>query len=225
VSDLVRQARQVLTPSRELDLATLERTFTLRCHDAIATSLAPVLLRSLAGQAPGVRLRLLAETAVDTDDLRLGRVDLEIGADEPAAAEFRSETVGHDRLVVAMRRDHAYAEGLDLEGYAAQTHVLVSRRGRLEDPVDKILAAHGLRRRVVAAVGTSAAAACVISRSDSVLTTPLVMSGPLITAFELVTVPLPVALPQAPIVCAWHQRYDSDPAHVWLRAQVRAALA
>src|SRR5919199_290295 len=40
VGDLVRQANAVLAPRRELDLATLTRTFTLRCHDAIATMLA-----------------------------------------------------------------------------------------------------------------------------------------------------------------------------------------
>ncbi|GAA2709367.1 LysR family transcriptional regulator [Actinoplanes palleronii] len=225
VSDLLRQARQVLTPSRELDLATLERTFTLRCHDAVATSLAPPLLRAAAEQAPGVRLRFLAESDVDTDDLRLGRVDLEIGADEPGTPEFHSETVGHDRLVVAMRRGHPYQKGLDLEDFAGQTHVLVSRRGRLADPVDTILAAHGLRRRVLASVGTSAAAANVISRSDSVMTAPLAMCRPLIDAFALVTVPLPIDLPDAPIVCAWHQRYGSDPGHIWLRTQVRAALS
>ncbi|MFG1925996.1 LysR family transcriptional regulator [Cryptosporangium sp. NPDC048952] len=222
VSDLVRQSQAVLAPSRELDLATLDRTFTLRCHDALATAVAPFLLASVEAQAPGVRLRFLAETADDTDDLRHGRVDLEVGADPPALPEFRSETIGHDRLVLAMRRGHGPVEGL--AGYAAQSHVLVSRRGRLTDPVDEILAAHGLRRRVLASVGTSAAAAHVISRGDGVMTIADAMNRPLVDAFGLVTVPLPFALPEASIICSWHQRYDTDTAHAWLRTQLRAAL-
>src|SRR3954471_24657706 len=44
VSDLVRQPQAVLAPSRELDLAALDRTFTLQCHDALASALAPRLL-------------------------------------------------------------------------------------------------------------------------------------------------------------------------------------
>ncbi|AGL21212.1 LysR family transcriptional regulator [Actinoplanes sp. N902-109] len=224
VGDLVREAAAVLAPSRELNLAGLDRTFTLQCHDALSTALAPALLAAIVEQAPGVRLRFLAEPAFDTDDLRHGRTDLEIGASGPALPEFRSETVGHDRIVVVQRRGHPYEPPHDLATYAAQPHVLVSRRGRLTDAVDDLLATHGLQRRVLAAVGTAATAMHLISRSDCLLTVPEAIWRPLIVAFDLVTSPLPVVLPQPPIICSWHQRYDSDPAHTWLRNQVRTTL-
>ena len=225
VGDLVHQAHAVLAPSRELDLPGLDRTFTLQCHDVLSLSLAPALLSAVADQAPGVRLRLLAEPVADTDDLRHGRVDLQIGADAPQLPEFRHETVGHDRLAVIMRGDHARAGRLDLDAYAAHPHVLISRRGRLSDPVDELLAARGLHRRVVAAVGASATALHVVSRGDSLLTAPVAMCRPLIDALGLRTEPLPVPASPVPIVCAWHQRYDTDTAHAWLRRQVRAATA
>lgn len=224
VAEIVSASQNVLAPRRELDLAGLDRVFTLQCHDALATALAPPLLHTIAEQAPGVRLRFLAESAVDTDDLRHGRVDLEIGADLPGLPEFRSEEVGQDRFAVVLRRGHPGADGLDLAGYAAQPHVLVSRRGRLADPIDELLATHGLRRRVLASVATSASALHVISRSDAVLTVPELVWRPLIDTFGLVTVPLPLTLPAPRIICVWHQRYDTDAAHAWLRAQVRAAL-
>lgn len=226
VSKLLQQANAVLAPIRELDLATLERTFTLQCHDALTTALAPPLLASIAERAPGVRLRFLTEAAVDTDDLRHGRVDLEIGAASPELPEFRTETLGYDRFVVVLRRDHPYAGRLDLEAYAAQPHLLVSRRGRLSDPVDELLASHGLRRHVVAAVGTTASALHVASRSDAVLTAPEVICRSLIAAFGLTTEPLPELpeLPPVPVVCNWHQRYDTDAGHAWLRDQTREAL-
>jgi len=223
VGELVRGARDVLAPSRELKLAELDRTFTLQCHDALATSLGPPLLSAIAEQAPGVRVRFLAEPVGDTDDLRHGHIDLEIGATVAAAPEIRSETLGHDRLVVVLRRGHAYAERLDLAAYAAQSHILVSRRGRLSDPADEILASHGLRRRVLAAVGTSASALHIVSRSDAVLTTPEATCRPLIEALGLTTEAVPFPLARPPIISNWHQRYDSDVAHGWLRTQVRAA--
>jgi DNA-binding transcriptional LysR family regulator len=224
VSDLVRQARTVLAPHRELELDDLERTFTVRAHDAVAMTLAPPLLTAIAERAPQVRLRFLAETAVDTDDLRHGRVDLDIGADLPRLPEFSSEIIGRDRLVVVLRRDHPSVGRLDLAAYAAHPHILISRRGRLADPIDDILAGHGLRRRVLAAIGTSAGAMNVISTSQCLLTAPEAMCRPLIDAFHLVAEPLPLDVPHAPIVCSWHQRYDADPPHVWLREQVRTAL-
>ncbi len=153
-------------------------------------------------------------------------MDLEIGATTPELPEIRTETVGADRLVVVLRADHPYAGRLDLATYAAQPHVLVSRRGRLSDPVDELLAGHDLRRHVVAAVGTTASALHVAGHSDAVLTAPEVMCRPLVTAFGLVTEPLPapLRLPPVPIVCNWHQRYDTDAGHAWLRDRTREAL-
>ncbi|BCJ49957.1 LysR family transcriptional regulator [Actinoplanes sp. NBRC 14428] len=225
VHRLVRQAHDVLVPSRELHLDELDRTFTLQCHDLLATALAPLLLGRIMERAPRASLRILAENATDTDDLRRGRVDLELGEGRPSLPEFRSENLGHDPLVVAMRRGHPCAEGLHLASYAAQPHVHVSRRGRLTAPVDEVLAAEGLRRRVVAAVATGTMALHVASRSDVLVTTTAVISRPLLDAFGLITRPAPVEFPAAAINASWHQRYDSDTAHAWLREQVRAAVA
>jgi len=43
----------------------------------------------------------------------------------------------------------------------------------------------------------------------------------MIAAFGLVSHPLPFETPVATVNCNWHQRYDSDPAHAWLREQLR----
>jgi len=225
VHRLVRQAHDVLTPTRTLDLKQLDRTFTLQFHEALATSLAPVLLGRVQEQAPGVQLRILAENSVDTDDLRRGRVDLELGQGRPDLPEFRSEVLGHDSLVVAMRSGHPCAENLSLRSYASQPHVVVSRRGRLVAPIDEVLAAEGLRRRVIAAVATVTTALHVAGRSDVLVTTTAFIGRPLIEAFNLITRPLPVEFPPVSINCNWHQRYDSDAAHAWLRDQVRVTVA
>jgi DNA-binding transcriptional LysR family regulator len=124
-----------------------------------------------------------------------------------------------------MRRGHPLAGRLDLAAYAAATHILISRRGRLVDPIDDVLAGQGLRRRVLATIGTSAGALHMVSHSQCLLTAPEAMCRPLIDAFNLIAQPLPVATRQPPIVCSWHQRYDADAPHAWLRGQVRAALS
>jgi DNA-binding transcriptional LysR family regulator len=225
VHRLVQQAHAVLSPERELDLATLERTFTLQCHDAVTSAVGPVLLAAVQAQAPGVRLRFLAESSVDTNDLRHGQVDLEVGATEPALPEIAWETVAHDRLVVALRTDHQYATGrLSLQRYARACHITVSRRGRLRDRIDDALAERGLQRRVVAAAPTSTAALRFIRDSDLLVAVPERMTHPLAGELGVRIRSLPLDLPPVPVIVAWHQRYDNDRAHAWLRGQVRAAL-
>lgn len=223
VRRLVREANAVLAPSRELDLAELERTFTIQCHDALASSVVPALIARIAEQAPGVRLRVLAEQSADTDDLRHGRVDLELGGGTPGLPEFRSETLGTDPLAVVMRSGHPCTE-LDLRAYAAYPHVVVSRRGRLTAPIDELLAAEGLQRKVIATVATVHSALQIAAASDALITTTAILCRPLIEAFGLVTRPLPAESPEASINCNWHQRYDSDLAHAWLRDLVRTTL-
>lgn len=226
VHAVLARATAVLTPEHEVSPADLERTFAVRLHDAIAVAFGPELISAVAAEAPGVQLRLLAETSTDTGELRDGRIDLEIGAGGPATSGVSTRTVAHDRLVVIGRRDHpALADGPPtLDAYAAAGHVTVSRRGRLRDPIDDALAQRGISRRVVAAAPTSATALSIAARSDLLVAGPERMCRLSIDALGLRTRDLPVETAPVPVTYAWPQRYDADPAHRWLRGHVHRAL-
>jgi len=225
VHELVRQAHRVLSPGRELDLATLEHTFTLRWHDSLVALCGPALLASARAQAPGVRLRFIAESSTDTPGLRRGEVDLEANANRPAEAGINFEQVAEDRFAVAVRRGHPLADGeLTAERYAAAEHVTVSRRGRFDNPVDDVLAGLGHRRRVVATAPTGAAAIQFVREAGVVLTVPRHTTGALAGDFGLVIRPLPFDLPPAPLYLSWHQRHDTDRAHAWLRGLAKQVL-
>ncbi len=225
VHALVQQAYGLLAPDRILALDKLERTFVLRCHDALTMALSPTLLAAVEAQAPGVTLRMLPEAATDTSELRHGQIDLEVGSAEPTLPDIRFETIAHVRFVIAVRPGHPLTEGdLTIERYAAARHIIVSRRGRLHDPIDEALAAQGLQRRVVASVPTSAVGLHVVHQSDLVVTVPEHFCDSRTGAPDLQRLPLPLDVPPVAINQAWHSRYDHDQAHVWLRGQVREAL-
>ncbi|MEU6585871.1 LysR family transcriptional regulator [Nocardia sp. NPDC046763] len=218
VHALVQQAHTILAAEHEIDLATVERAFTLSWHDAITTAIGPRLLATVTQQAPGIQLRLLAESSTDTNDLRHGRVDLEIGATTPGQSDISHMTAAHDRLVVVTRRDHPIAD-MTLENYTAAQHLTVSRRGRLHDRIDETLAEHGRRRTVVATVPTSTSALHFVQHSDLLVVVPEFMSRPAIGDLGLRVHRLPIELAPVPVIMAWHQRYDGDRAHAWLRSQ------
>ncbi|WP_329192097.1 MULTISPECIES: LysR family transcriptional regulator [unclassified Streptomyces] len=226
VHELLHQVQGVLAPSRELDLATLERTFTLRWHDSLVALSGPALLASVRRQAPGVRLRFLAESSVDTHELRRGEVDLEANANRPTAPDVRTEDVGATRLVIVVRRGHPLtrAKSLTAQRYAAAEHVTVSRRGNLGNAIDDALGRLGLSRHVVATAPTEAAALEFARDSDLVISVPEATTRSAVADLGLVVLPLPLDLPSAPICLSWHQRYDTDSAHAWLRGLARDAL-
>ncbi|MDI5964957.1 LysR family transcriptional regulator [Streptomyces sp. SL54] len=224
VHALVEQARALLGPTGEVDPTSLDRTFTLRCHDALTHAAGPAIVAAVRAAAPGVRLRFLAESAVDDDDLRRGRVDLEIAAGLPRQPDLRSEIVGGGTLLAVVRTGHP-ARTLTSRSYAAYEHVTVSRRGRLHDPLDEALRAEGLNRRVVVSVPTTAAAFRLVASSDLVVAVPEVLARAGLDAAGLRSMALPLTLPPVDLAMSWHLRYDGDAAHSWLRARVRGALS
>lgn len=223
VGDVLQRASRILTPNRRLDLTALDRVFTLRMHEALVAALAPALLADMRSAAPGVRLRFLGETDVDTDALRHGRTDLEVSSTTPLARELHHELLGTDRLVALLRPGNPAAHDFDLDAYAGLPHIVVSRRGRLTDQIDTVLAELGAVRTVVATVGSISAAAQIVGTTDAVVTAPHHALQAIASSFGLDILPLPLPSAAIPVVSVWHQRSDTDLAHVWLRERVRAA--
>ncbi|ANH68481.1 LysR family transcriptional regulator [Mitsuaria sp. 7] len=225
VHDVVLRARTVLARQSRFDIAQVERTFTIQCHDALAAALGPPLLAALRKAAPLAVLRMPAEGAADAQELRQGQVDLQIGAAIPTHADVLHEVLGEDRPMVVMRARHPLAgRKLTLRGYAEADHVTVSRRGRLRDTVDDALATQGMARRVVAAAPTVAAALAWVGAADLLTLVPERISAGAARALKLKVVPVPLRTPALPIVATWHRRHEGDQAHAWLREQVRGLV-
>ena len=121
-----------------------------------------------------------------------------------------------------MRAGHAMAgRRVGLRAFAGLGHVVTSRRGQVHGRVDELLAERGLRRDVVAVVGSFTAALALCVGSDLTALVPrrlaLLLAGP----STIVTYAPPVPLPAVDVVQAGHDRHTVDPAHAWLRSEVR----
>ena len=225
VRALVEAARKVFTPPGRLDPATLVRRFTILASDAVITAMSVALLTEAATSAPGVRFHFIPEGYGDAQALRDGSADLEVTVISDPAPETRVEPIVTDRAVGVVRPGHPLLDGpVTAERLAAAEHVIATRRGRDEGPVDEILAGMGLARRIAGSVPTFEASLLVVRRSDLVGMTPERLTRPLVEALGLATFPIPFALPEMTLSQAWHPRYDVDPAHVWLRELVREVL-
>src|SRR4051812_39824571 len=131
VGQLVEQAAAELRPLENLDLAHLERTFTLRTSEGFVETFGPALIARVERDAPGVRLRFVPKPDKDSTPLRDGSVDLETGVVSGSTGpEVRAQALFRDRFVGVVRLDHPFARGeVTCQRYAAGRHVHVSRRG------------------------------------------------------------------------------------------------
>ncbi|MHA6760000.1 LysR family transcriptional regulator [Streptacidiphilus sp. PAMC 29251] len=165
-------ALAALRPPGELELATLEREFTIRTNDGTAMALGPALTALCGREAPGVRLRLVPEGDEDPADLRRG-IDLDLGALPPLPPDVCSRELGRDTIVAVARTGAPYARGpLTVEQFAALPHITATRRGRARSVVDELLAEQGLRRDVLATVPTQGAACYFALEADALALVP-----------------------------------------------------
>jgi DNA-binding transcriptional LysR family regulator len=208
------------------DPATAQRRFQLGTGDYFAhIVLPPLLQRSL--DTPGIDLDVLPfSAATDLPKLGTGELDLALGAFVPDAPGLCRAHLFTDGFVCLVRREHPVVRRrLTLRQYVQLPHVLISPTGTGSSPVDEQLAAQGLRRRIALRIRYFLAAPMVVATSDLVLTAPRRLGEVFARHFDLQLHEPPVALQPFTVVQLWHQRFDADPGHRWLRERVHAAVA
>lgn len=217
VSQLVRDAQEVLRPAEILDLKQLSRTFTLRTSEGFAECFGPELIARIGEEAPGVRLCFLQKPDKDSKPLRDGVVDLETGVVELSTApELRGQALFRDNYIGVVRSGHPLSRGkITPAKYAAGKHIFVSREGGDKGPIDDALLPLGLERKIVTIVGGFSTALGLARGSDLIASVPERHTANLRQG--MYSFPLPVRTPEFTVSLLWHPRFSADPAHRWLR--------
>ena len=225
VGQLVQDAEAALRPAERLDLKQLVRTFTLRTSEGFVENFGPELIARVGEEAPGVRLCFVQKPDKDSKPLRDGLVNLETGVvGQNAAPELRVQALFRDRFIGVVRMGHPLSQGeVTPSRYAAGRHVHVSRQGADKGLIDEALSAVGLERKIVTIVGGLSTALALARASDLIASVPERHTGNLRAGMH--SFPIPVPSPELTVSLLWHPRQDADPAHRWLRGQVRDVCA
>jgi len=225
VHELVEEAFILLRPADRLELATHDRSFTLRTSDGFAETFGPGLIERVQQEAPGVRLRFVRKLDKSSEGLRDGSIDLETGVVRGTSGpEVRAQALFRDRYVGVVRIDHPLArQKVELRDYAAWSHVVAWRQGIDLGGVDEILRNAGLSRNIMTTVDGFASALALARGSDLIATVPEKHTIALREGMH--SFPVPLLVDAFTISLLWHPRLDGDPAHRWLRACVHAACA
>jgi len=222
VASTVAEAQFLLSPDPAVEPSAFHRKFTLRADDSVAAVVGPQLLERLRNDAPGVTVVFCPEGNEAVSALRDGTIDLDIGVQGRLAPEVRTRKLIDDERVV-LRRGSAGggARRMGLRSYARAEHIDVSRRGLVRGPVDALLSEHGFTRCVRAVVPNQLAAAVLVAQTDAVSLVSARFARAIRGVLDVHAVPPPVSLERVSIALAWHPRHDGDPAHAWLRDQLR----
>jgi DNA-binding transcriptional LysR family regulator len=221
---LLLDAQRLLAGGATFDPATAERRFVIAATDFLATVLLPPLLDAAAREAPGTSLEIVPTARRGNAWLlETGDIDLALGAIVDDAPGIRRMDLLTEGFACAARKGHPRIDGaLDLDAYVETPHVLITL-GDDAGPtwVDQALTKLGRKRHVAARVRYFMSAPLIVARSDLVLTGPTMLIRYFAELVPLQVLPPPIDLPTYPEEAYWHERFDEDPAHAWLRNLVK----
>lgn len=220
VEDIVR-SHAVFDPHED------EQTFRVLVTDYTALILMGPVTRTLAAQAPHIRLELVTHgMGVHAERLQSGAVDLAVVPDRLSRHSGlpREELFVDEFVLAGWRGNPRVTDTMTIADFAAAPYLSFSV-GAEPSMVDSLLAELGHDARVDVLV-------------QSFVTGPLLLRGTRLVAFvqrrladlladaaELRIVPPPFEIPPLLETLTWHPRSTTDPGHRWLRGQIAAAAA
>jgi len=192
---VLQQLERTLAGPATFTPSTSTRTFRLAAPDFIA-SLVPSLLQDIGEVAPGVRIELAPFGRAAVRELAEGRYDALIGPSAIQDEGLRGQTLGEWPWVVYGRPGHPAFVTWSVEAWAAYPHLQIGTSDlRGPGPIDRRVAALGLRRAVGAVIPHFTMAAPVLAQTDLLLTVPSVTMSRSATRYGLEQHEVPFELP------------------------------
>ncbi|MBU8896525.1 LysR family transcriptional regulator [Corallococcus sp. M34] len=220
------ELQRALRAEHVFEPATAVRSFTVATRDYFAAVMLPPAMALLGHEAPQVDLMVRhVETASYPSLLETGEVDLAVVPSHNEAPAFlRQQKLFTEDFLCAVRRGHPLVRrGLDLDTYLKLSHLLISPQGQGPGIVDLELAKRGLSRRIALRLPYFLITPAILERTDCVVTAPRRMVEAFSHHHALDVFPPPIPLRTFDVRQVWHERFENDPAHRWLRGLVARA--
>ena len=226
LKEILSQIEILLGKSIDFVPANSHRTFRLAMSDYGAAIVLPKLLRQLRAEAPNTTLVVTQDSRHGMlEQIAQGKIDLALGVFPNLSADISSEVLFDETFSCLLDRSTLPANGqLDLDNYLLRPHISVSVDGCSNGEIDRLLRDEGLQRRIAVSVPHWRTAPSMISNTDLILTVATCTLDNALLDEELVSLSPPLPIPPFPFVQLWHNRFGEDPAHRWLREQVRQVV-
>lgn len=223
LKDILGQIETLLGQSIDFVPVDSQRTFRVAMSDYGAAIVLPKLIVQLRAQAPGTSLVVIQDSRLGMlEQVEQGKIDLAVGVFAALPADVSIDVLFEETFTCLLNRRSLPENGvLDLDSYLARPHLLVSTDGSTQGEVDNVLRSQGLQRRVAVNVPHWGAAPGMIADTDLILTVATRTLDNLPLGDTLVALAPPLTVAPFNYVQVWHNRFNQDPAHRWLRELVK----
>ena len=220
--------REVVNEASDFDPAVSLRRFFLSIPHPMGPTIALKLIERLATIAPHIKLEFSTRSRPVSQEksLREGRVDLAIDWLLPEDVQFHTDVLFDDRLVAIARVDHPVFSGvLSLDSLRAGSFVMLRRRTTDIERIRPYQSWLALNLKTVLEVSELLEILLVVCQSDlfGVMMESMANATKESLKVRVLTIPRWETEP-IPVRMIWHPRRDADPAHRFLRTQLKCVV-
>ncbi|WP_036050497.1 LysR family transcriptional regulator [Bradyrhizobium sp. Tv2a-2] len=204
------------------DPANARLSLTIAANDFQRDLLLPSFYRRVAAKVKSLNLRVIPSQSPTPAMLRESRCDLLITPLPPSGIDIVQKRLLQDHYVCYYDAKVRSAPATHAN-YLAARHITVVYTDNERLDFDRRLEASGLQRDIAISVPSFSGVAAFLRGSDMLASMPSLLAPDVVRGFASARIPLPSragALAKLPMFMVWHQRYQKDPAHLWLREQL-----
>ncbi len=215
---------QAIDSARKFEPGTADRLFRIAINDIGQFVTLPRLLVAARESAPSVRLETVsASNAHEARQLLIdGEIDIALGSWEPMGTGFHHARLFDESFCVLLSRQHAIqSPRLSFDEYMSAEHLSYRPSGSTESALHAALTRENIqaRRRVVLTTAHALGLSALVAQSSLLLTLPVRLARAMAErGDDLRVAELPFDVEPFPIWLHWHDRFDADGGHQWLRA-------
>jgi DNA-binding transcriptional LysR family regulator len=207
------------------DPARAQLSLTIAANDFQRDLLLPGFFRRVAAKVRRLNLKIIPSQSPSPAMLRENRCDLLITPLPPSGIDIVQKLLLQDHYVCYYDAGARPPPETQAD-YLAARHVTVVYADNERLNFDRRLEASGVHRDIAISVPSFSGVPVFLRGFDMLASMPSLLSQSVMRGFASARIPLPSrvgALTKLPMFMVWHQRYQKDPAHLWLRQELVVA--
>lgn len=217
---ILQQWQLATAPREAFHPATSKRVISIYATDYVQFTVMPKVASRVCRDAPNMQLRVFpARLQHGLSMLETNHVELIAGYYPEPAPNLRTRFLFDESTVCLVRAGHPSLERpWNIDAYLHYGHIDLAAHTRyFSERIDRALEGLGRSRRLAITLSSYLACPHVVASSDLIATLPSSVATALARNTRTVMREVPLALPMLSVSLYWHERYQHDPAHAWLR--------
>ena len=222
---VLRELGSLVMSSQQFKPETSKRIFKIGMSDYMAAIVLPALTSILESTAPDIKINVVSTSHLNSiTSFERGEYDLAIGKVANIKSPVNKQLLYQDSAVCILNQKHPLAskKKITLKEYLSQKHVtLRAIHQQLSPVIDQTLSKLGVSRDTKISMPYMIPAFSLIEKSHHLIATILrSIALKHKDNYRYVIKPLPFKIPPIEYYLAWHQQFDDDAGHLWLREQL-----